>query len=105
MGHQRESWESAKVETKKGLSPLFGRSQKTNSGESSEEESSSKPVFWPRNFLVEDIPRAKIWTFGCDVKVVGNVFRDHNTNNVEAHARDFCNQLEMDNSSKVLHFN
>lgn len=111
MGHPRKSWESAKEDTgttKKSKSGGFAsrlrRSKSKNSGDLPEEASISKPVFWPRDFLVEDIPRAKIWTFGYDVKVVGSVFRDHNTNNVKAHARDFCNQLERDIKTKVLNF-
>lgn len=112
MGHPRKPWEfTAEVEkgaSKKGPRDVFSsrskKSKSKNSGDVPEEASISKPVFWPRDFLVEDIPRAKFWTFGYDVGVIGNAFRDHNTNNVKAHARDFCNQLEREIKNKVVIF-
>ncbi|KAH6630387.1 hypothetical protein B0J18DRAFT_100537 [Chaetomium sp. MPI-SDFR-AT-0129] len=56
----------------------------------------SKKLFWPREFLTEDIPEARVWTYGYNADAVGGVFQANNKNSVSQHARDFAVRVERD---------
>lgn len=55
-----------------------------NSGEPSREHK----VFWPRDYLLEDVSDAEIWTYGYNADVIGGLFLANNNNSVSQHGRD-----------------
>ncbi|KAK3326590.1 hypothetical protein B0H66DRAFT_165615 [Apodospora peruviana] len=39
-----------------------------------------RKVFWPRDYLVPDIPEARVWTYGYNADVIGGMFQASNKN-------------------------
>ncbi|OTA70590.1 hypothetical protein K449DRAFT_15352 [Hypoxylon sp. EC38] len=53
-------------------------------------------VFWPRDFLVQDLPDARIWTYGYNADVIGGLFQSNNQNSISQHGRDLATKIERD---------
>lgn len=53
-------------------------------------------VFWPRDYLLEDVPEAEIWTYGYNADVIGGLFQANNDNSVSQHGRVLSVKLERD---------
>lgn len=95
--------ESTKKSKIRGLSRLLGHNrnrQNTNSeSESSNTEKDKNDevlangVFWPEDLLKEDLPKARILTFGYDTNVQQG-FRSVNQGNIFSHARNLLYELE-----------
>lgn len=64
------------------------------------EESSSK-LFWPDEYLTQDIPEARIWTYGYNADAVGGLFEANNKNSVSQHGRDFAVRVEREIRNEV----
>ncbi|OTB20174.1 hypothetical protein K445DRAFT_80184 [Daldinia sp. EC12] len=63
--------------------------------------SSTQPkVFWPRDYLAEDFPKARVWTYGYNADVIG-AFQANNKNSVSQHGKDFAVRVERNLKSKV----
>jgi hypothetical protein len=56
----------------------------------------SPGVFWPEQFLVPDIPEAKVWTYGYNADVIGGLFQANNKNSISQHGRDLAVRLVRD---------
>lgn len=52
-----------------------------------------KDVFWPRDLLKDDVPKARIMTFGYNTKVTQGYQAAHQ-GNIFSHARDLLYELE-----------
>ncbi|KAI1118919.1 hypothetical protein F5Y14DRAFT_438398 [Nemania sp. NC0429] len=53
-------------------------------------------VFWPRDYLPEDVPEAEIWTYGYNADVIGGLFQANNQNSISQHGRDLAVVLERE---------
>jgi hypothetical protein len=58
-------------------------------------------VFWPEEYLVPDLPRARIWTYGYNADVVGGLFQANNKNSVSQHGRDLAVKLDREIDNEV----
>lgn len=52
-----------------------------------------KPVFWPRDLLQDDFPKARVMTFGYDSKVTRG-YKPANQGNILSHARNLLYAIE-----------
>ena len=52
-------------------------------------------------FLVEDVPQARIWTYGYNADVLAGMFQMNNKNSVSQHGRDLAARLEREVDNDV----
>ncbi len=64
------------------------------------EESPSK-LFWPDEYLTQDIPEARVWTYGYNADAIGGLFEANNKNSVSQHGRDFAVHVEREIGNEV----
>lgn len=124
-GHPQGTWESPEAETatkadagpssaRKGIRSLF-KSKPTSSAASSTSSSppttaspagarkaASRETFWPRDYLVQDIEQARVWTYGYNADVIGGLFQANNKNSVSQHGRNLAVQLEREIENHVV---
>ncbi|GJN84268.1 hypothetical protein PLIIFM63780_007824 [Purpureocillium lilacinum] len=112
-GHPKRTWESdparsgepavATPRNRRFRSLFRAKSSKstTSSVKSDEKDSTSPRIFWPFDFLAEDIPEARMWTYGYDADVIGGVFQANNKNSVSQHGRDLAVRIEREIDNKV----
>ncbi|KAI1166890.1 hypothetical protein F5B18DRAFT_648300 [Nemania serpens] len=67
----------------------------------SRELSREHRVFWPRDYLLEDVSEADIWTYGYNADVIGGLFQANNQNSVSQHGRDLSVKLEREIQNEV----
>ncbi|RYP52458.1 hypothetical protein DL768_002381 [Monosporascus sp. mg162] len=115
-GHPQTTWEDNRNEKdERAATPskrtifkkLFDskRAASTASNDSDKDIGTSVPkhkVFWPRDFLTEDIPEATVWTYGYNADVIGGLFAANNQNSVSQHGRDLAVKLEREVPSEVV---
>ena len=58
-------------------------------------------VFWPKDYLANDIPEARVWTYGYNADVIGGLFQANNKNSVSGHGRDLKARFERDLGNEV----
>ena len=58
-------------------------------------------MFWIEDFLPQDIPDARIFTYGYNADVIGGLFQANNKNNIAQHGRDLRAKLERDLEDQV----
>ena len=58
-------------------------------------------MFWPDEYLTEDIPEARVWTYGYNADAISGLFQANNKNSVSQHGRDLQVQVERDIDNKV----
>ena len=51
-------------------------------------------VFWPRDYLPEDLPEADVYTYGYNVDVIGGLFQAKSPKSVSQHGRDLAHGIE-----------
>ena len=77
----------------------------TTDDKKSEESSASRKLFWPKDYLTQDIPQARVWTYGYNADVIGGLFQANNKNSVSQHGRDLAVRVEREIGNGVaLHF-
>jgi hypothetical protein len=61
-------------------------------------------LFWPGEYLTQDIPEARVWTYGYNADAIGGLFKANNKNSVSEHGRDFevCFEREIQNEVGTL---
>jgi hypothetical protein len=64
-----------------------------NTYEERNQEAGAKNIFWPRDLLKEDFPRARIMTFGYNTSITQG-YEAANQGNIFSHARDLLYGLE-----------
>ncbi|KAH7153371.1 hypothetical protein EDB81DRAFT_687534 [Dactylonectria macrodidyma] len=84
--------------TKRSLKALFQRDRQASGS-----AAPSRP-FWPYEFLQDDAPEARIWTYGYNADVVDVAFQAQSKNSISQHGRDLAVQFERDigNEDPVL---
>ena len=63
--------------------------------------SRTQQVFWPKEYLAEDISQARVWTYGYNADVIGGLFQANDKNCVSAHGRDLAVRLEREIDNEV----
>lgn len=58
-------------------------------------------VFWPDDYLADDLPGARVWTYGYNADTIGGVFEANNKNSVSQHGRDLSVRVEREVDNKV----
>lgn len=104
-GHPRGTWEAAPAtsgdspKTHRSIKSLFkpraAASLSTGTEQSQATKSSSK-IFWPEHYLAPEIFQARIWTYGYNADVIGDLFQANNKNSISQHGRDLAVKLERD---------
>lgn len=64
-------------------------------------EESPNKLFWPDEYLTEDIPEARVWTYGYNADAIGGLFQANNKNSVSQHGRDFAVRIEREIRNEV----
>ncbi|KAK6611208.1 beta transducin-like protein HET-E4s [Botrytis cinerea] len=110
-GHPKYTWESsrkvfntdtdsasASSSERTSLKSLFKSKSSKPSGLSTTSKSISDThkVFWLQDYLVEDIPDARVWTYGYNADVISDLFQSNNQNSVSQHGRDLAVQVERE---------
>lgn len=58
-------------------------------------------VFWPHDYIANDIPEARVWTFGYNADTIEGAFAANNKNSVWQHGQDLAVKVERDVDNKV----
>ena len=64
-------------------------------------EESPNKLFWPDEYLTQDIPEARVWTYGYNADAIGGLFEANNKNSLSQHARDFEARFEREIRNEV----
>ncbi|KAH8653107.1 WD40-repeat-containing domain protein [Tricladium varicosporioides] len=72
-----------------------GSCKEVDTGEADEKEGEAqgKVIFWPKDLLKEDVPEARIMTFGYNTKITQG-YSAANQGNIFSHAKDLLYRLE-----------
>ena len=83
---------------------LFGSSTPRAEGRSAHDSTSTQQeeVFWPQDYLAEDVPQARVWTCGYDADVIGGLFRASSKDSVSQHGRNLAIRLEREVEDEVI---
>lgn len=114
-GHPRKTWEGklasdgeqkrSRLHKLKKLKPFSKHKRAEASPAQAQPESDSSStathVFWPEDYLLDDIPQARVWTYGYDADVIEGLFKANNKNSVSQHGRDLAVRLEREIDDKV----
>jgi len=90
-GHPVSSW-STKVQ-KQGGSSFFRRFLKLKSSGAIGSSSGNDPTFWPRDLLPEDVPHARIISYGYESEVI-KMFAPSNKNNILWHGQNLLAEVQ-----------
>lgn len=117
-GHPFETWASSKkagnehASDKRAVGPWSVRQKikshfkpTTSSSESNsiQKDTSSRhqKIFWPKDYLANDLREARVWTYGYNADVIGGLFQANNKNSVSGHSRDLKVRLEREIDNEV----
>jgi len=79
---------------------------KKSKGKTGDKSQTSTPIpsdtFWPEEYLVPDLPQARIWTYGYNADVIGGLFGANGTNSVSQHGRDLAVRTEREIENEVM---
>jgi hypothetical protein len=73
---------------------VFGKKDSAVEKTESKRVSESKLVFWPRDLLPAELPKARILTYGYNADTYRGVFQPGNTNSILQHGDDLSVKLE-----------
>ncbi|CRK30176.1 hypothetical protein BN1723_014348 [Verticillium longisporum] len=67
-------------------------------------DAAQRHPFWPRDLLADDLPNARIWTYGYNADAVEGMFGATNKNSVSQHGRDFAIKFErkLDDQEPII---
>ncbi|KAL8898373.1 MAG: hypothetical protein Q9207_006736 [Kuettlingeria erythrocarpa] len=112
-GHPYKTWASSKKADNERAAGSSSWRQKfkprlrkpttlPSEGSNTQKDASSRQqeVFWPQDYLAEDIPEARVWTFGYNADMFGELFQANNKNSVSGHGRDLAVRLEREVENK-----
>lgn len=117
-GHPRETWTSrykpenqnmvGASKRRQHLRSLFRSSsphpESDNSSLQKGMATQQEQVFWPQDYLAEDIAQARVWTYGYNADVIGGLFRANGKDSVSQHGRNLAVRLEREVDNKVFIF-
>ncbi|KAM3086896.1 hypothetical protein ACMFMF_000830 [Clarireedia jacksonii] len=112
-GHPRHTWESSrkvpsthrgsdtKASSKRKYFKSLLKPRPSGSSTADQDTSEACAVFWPQDYLIEDIPEARVWTYGYNAEVIGGLFQSNNQNSVSQHGRDLAVKAEREVENEV----
>ncbi|RYP36178.1 hypothetical protein DL767_003510 [Monosporascus sp. MG133] len=110
-GHPRYTWEDNRgascedtgtvTSSKRKILTSFFRSKPSASTAGTANQKRSNKVFWPEEYLTEDIPDARVWTYGYNADAINGLFQANNKNSVSQHGQDLQVQIERDIDNEV----
>jgi len=113
-GHPRETWEgkaaaskednlteAATTRKRKRTSSLCLATSSASTASNEAEENSNAKIFWPNDYLTEDIPEARIWTYGYNADVIGGMFAASNQNTISQHSQDLAVRVAREIENEV----
>lgn len=108
-GHPRYTWMSSHKtgnepsNWRQNLKPAFKSSARSSESDCTKDGTSARQgqLFWPHEYLVKDIPQARVWTYGYNADVVGDAFKGSNLKSVSQHGQDLALKLERDVDNEV----
>ncbi|KAI3343365.1 hypothetical protein F4824DRAFT_493613 [Ustulina deusta] len=99
-GHPQTTWEHRHIEANERTAEtprkrhrfcaIFRPHHIASTHASVNENSIENNVFWPRDYLLEDVSEAEVWTYGYNADVIGGLFQANNQNSVSQHGRDLA---------------
>jgi hypothetical protein len=99
-GHPQYTWEDGRegqrIETSslwKSIKSIFKKSTPTNKAAAG---SVPRTLFWPDEYLTEDIPEARVWTYGYNANVISGLFKANSQNSVWQHGRGLAVRLDRE---------
>lgn len=114
-GHPRKTWTGARVREvnnhhddsirqRKELKPFWGsRKAKRKSAEPSKSKCSTlAEVFWPEEYLIPEIPEARIWSYGYNTDFMAGFFQAKNKKSLSQHGRDLAVRFEREIENEVF---
>jgi hypothetical protein len=104
-GHPRQTWASAPCKDlfvddlpqRNSFRRSFTARRKSRTA--NEEDNNSLNTFgdfWPEDYLTQDIPQARIWTYGYEADVIKGSYQANNKTNILQHGRDLAARLERE---------
>jgi hypothetical protein len=112
-GHPRHTWESSRkvpstyrdpdteVLSKRKRFKSFFKPKPSGSSTADQDMSEAYAVFWPQDYLIEDIPEARVWTYGYNTDVIGGLFQSNDRNSVSQHGIDLVVKIEREIENEV----
>ena len=73
----------------------------TTNAQTNETSPAPAKVFWPNDFLVDDIPEARVWTYGYNADAIGGLFQANNKDSVSQHGRDLAVRIDREIDNEV----
>jgi hypothetical protein len=64
-------------------------------------EAHPNKLFWPNEYLTQDIPDARVWTYGYNADAIGGLFQANNKDSVSQHGQDFAARVEREIRNEV----
>ncbi|KAI0549182.1 hypothetical protein F4679DRAFT_584757 [Xylaria curta] len=110
-GHPQTTWEDGQIEANERISETLSRRHRFRSIFRSQHvapdrasASEGHKVFWPHDYLPDDVPEAEVWTYGYNADVIGGLFQANNQNSISQHGRDLAVKLEreIDNQLPIV---
>ncbi|KAI9162705.1 putative Kinesin light chain [Paramyrothecium foliicola] len=105
-GHPERTWGHRRHETPEAEDTSSHKQRKSTRSFLGFDKFSSKTVksrgkpapvrrFWPEEFLAQDLPEARVWTYGYNCHVIEDTFKPNNKNNISQHARDLAVKFDQ----------
>ena len=66
------------------------------------EPSRGQTIFWIEDLLPQDIPNARILTYGYNADAIGGFFQANNKNSISQHGQDLKVKLERELENDVI---
>ncbi len=85
---------------RESIKPILKITRSTSTDET--EGCASRTLFWPNEYLIQDIPEARVWTYGYNADAIGGLFQADNRNSVSQHGRDLAVKLEREVENEVI---
>lgn len=104
-GHPKHTWEgvssTTSVDISNAKSSGFWPKRKPKAAPQPTNSLPSARCYWPEQLLVQDVPNARVWTYGYNADVIGGLFQASNQNSISQHGRDLAVRLERDIDNEV----
>lgn len=110
-GHPKETWEAIRAGSedagnatsseRKSFKSFFKSISSASTADNRTGDDRSGKLFWPDEYLTEDIPEARVWAYGYNADAIGGLFQANNKNSVSQHGRDLAVKIEREIENEV----
>ncbi|KAI1416198.1 hypothetical protein F5Y13DRAFT_128814 [Hypoxylon sp. FL1857] len=92
-GDEADSQHQSSKPKRRYFPNIFKKESKSSRGIEISSGTSAQRIFWPHDFLIQDLPDARVWTYGYDADVTGGLFQPNNQNSISQHGRDLDTKI------------